>query len=167
MVDGTPANTVWIWLVVVAQAAIFAFAAVALIQVQPQMQAFLSAFKSAANGSTSVVLERETALFGNPWYIGNVIFPFVACGSAVWFAHLDRKALQHRGYDRPFHWALAILGVFMYACSLVYAIGRTVVVRRRGGHGIAPMIFSIAIQTVGLVGVAFADFWMLGALATH
>ncbi len=74
-----------------------------MIEVQPQMQAFLSAFKSASNGSTSVVLQRESALFGNPWYVGNIIFPFVACGSAVWFAYLDRKALQHRGYVRPFH----------------------------------------------------------------
>lgn len=155
---GTPSNTVWIWLVVVAQAAIFVFATVAVIQAQPQIQAFLAEFKPGSDASTAVVLQREAALFGNPWYLGNLFFPFVACGTGVLFAALDRKALLRRGYDRPFHWAWAFLGVFMYACSLVYAIGRTIVVRRRGGRGIAPMVVSILVHAVGFAVVMVGDF---------
>lgn len=60
------------------------------------------------------------------------------------FAVLDRKWLLRHGYDRPFHWAWAFLGV-------VYPIGRSVIVRRRAGRGIAPMWASIAILALSII----------------
>lgn len=159
-----PTNTVWIRLVVLAQAAIFAFATVALIQVQSQMLDYFAAFKS---GSVVLVQQRQAALFGNPWYLGNLIFPFAACGASVLLAYLDRKALQRRGYDRPFHWAWVFLGLLMYACSLVYVIGRTIVIRRRGGRGAAPLVASIMVEALGIIAViAYTAFWVTQILAT-
>ncbi|QJU52268.1 DUF2510 domain-containing protein [Herbiconiux sp. KACC 21604] len=64
--------------------------------------------------------------------------------AVIVFAVLDRKWLLRHGYDRPFHWAWAFLGV-------VYPIGRSVVVRRRAGRGIAPMWATIAIMALSVV----------------
>ena len=166
--DGTPTNTVWVWLVVAAQAAMILFAIVALSQVQPQVQDMLSVYKTGSADNTAIVFQRQGALFGNPWYIANIIFPFVACGAAIWFAYLDNKALRQRGYDRPFHWGWAFLGINMYACSLVYAIGRTIVIRRRGGRGTAPMVASIIVEAATLIGVgAYMVFYMSQVLTAH
>ncbi|WP_244527864.1 MULTISPECIES: hypothetical protein [unclassified Leifsonia] len=147
-----------------AQAAIFAFATVALTQVQSQMLDYLAAFKS---GSGALAQQREAALFGNLWYLGNLIFPFVACGFSVLLAYLDRKALQRRGYDRPFQWVWAFLGLLMYACSLVYVIGRTIVIRRRGGRGAAPLVASIMVEAAGMIAViTYTSFWVTQILTT-
>jgi hypothetical protein len=162
---GTPTSTIWIWLAVVTQAAMFVFAIVAFVHVQPQMQVFLSAAFSRSADSTATVLQREATVFADPWYVGNLIVPFVASGVAVWFAALDRRSLEQRGFDRPFHWAWSLIGLQMYACALVYAIGRTVVIRRRGGRGTAPMIAAIAIQAAGIaMAIAFSASWMLQVL---
>lgn len=50
----------------------------------------------------------------------------------VILAIFDSRELARRGVEKPFHWAYAFLGI-------VYIIGRTVVVRRRTGRGLAPL----------------------------
>jgi uncharacterized membrane protein len=60
-------------------------------------------------------------------------------------AYFDRKWLLARGFDRPFHWA------FAFIAAPVYTIGRSVVVRRRSGRGIAPMWVSIGLLVLGLI----------------
>ncbi|WP_368497449.1 DUF2510 domain-containing protein [Herbiconiux sp. A18JL235] len=82
--------------------------------------------------------------------------------AVIVFAVLDRKWLLRHGYDRPFHWAWAFLGV-------VYPIGRSVIVRRRAGRGIAPMWASIAILALSIIVsivVAVAVFNAVFAAAT-
>jgi hypothetical protein len=64
--------------------------------------------------------------------------------AVVVLAYLDHRWLLRTGYTRPFHWAWAFL-------STVYPIGRSVVVRRRSGRGIAPMWVAIAIAALGLI----------------
>lgn len=71
---------------------------------------------------------------------------WVAYGLAVMFAFFDRRVLLRRGFDRPFHWAWAFLG------SVVYVIGRSVVVRRRSGGGLVPMWVSLGIHVVFAIG---------------
>ena len=56
----------------------------------------------------------------------------VAFGSIV-LAFLDRRQLVRDGLERPFHWAWAFLS------PGVYVIGRSLIVRRRGGGSLAPM----------------------------
>ncbi|SDY58275.1 DUF2510 domain-containing protein [Herbiconiux ginsengi] len=64
--------------------------------------------------------------------------------ATVVLAYFDHRWLLRAGYVRPFHWAWAFL-------NPVYPIGRSVVVRRRSGRGIAPMWVSIAIAAVGVI----------------
>lgn len=68
---------------------------------------------------------------------------FVIYGLCVLFAFLDWRKLGALAVPRPFHWAWAFLS------SAVYVIGRSVVVRRRTGRGIAPMWVQIAVIVVG------------------
>ncbi|MGV8882516.1 MAG: DUF2510 domain-containing protein [Rhodoglobus sp.] len=69
---------------------------------------------------------------------------WVFYGLSVFFAYRDYKTLLALGVPRPFHWAWGFL-------SLVYVIGRSVVVRRRTGHGILPMWIAIAFMALTFV----------------
>ena len=62
------------------------------------------------------------------------------CGSP----YVDHRWLLRQGYVRPFHWAWAFL-------SSVYPIGRSVVVRRRAGRGIAPMWVTIGVLALSII----------------
>jgi hypothetical protein len=66
-------------------------------------------------------------------------------GVGVVLAYFDRKWLLARGFDRPFHWAFAFIP------APVYPIGRSVVVKRRSGRGIAPMWATIGIFALGVI----------------
>lgn len=65
-------------------------------------------------------------------------------GASVALAVHDRRALLRAGYAQPFHWAWAFLS------SGVYLIGRSVIVRRRIGRGLAP-IWAWAGVSVGIL----------------
>lgn len=69
---------------------------------------------------------------------------WVIYGLGVFFAYRDYKTLLGLGVPRPFHWAWGFL-------SMVYVIGRSVVVRRRTGHGILPMWIAIAYMALTFV----------------
>jgi uncharacterized membrane protein YhaH (DUF805 family) len=75
----------------------------------------------------------------------------------VVLAFFDWRALKRRGVDRPFAWPWAFL-------SVVYVIGRAVVVKRRTGRGVAPMVVYLVLTVVSIavsvavVGVALAEF---------
>ena len=47
---------------------------------------------------------------------------------------------------------------------LVYVIGRTVIVRRRSGHGVAPLVVAIAIVVIGIVLGAVHNAQMMGPI---
>jgi hypothetical protein len=74
----------------------------------------------------------------------STIVSWVLYGAIVVLAYFDHKWLLRQGYVRPFHWAWAFLGS-------VYPIGRSVVVRRRSGRGIAPMWVTIGLAVLGLI----------------
>lgn len=67
--------------------------------------------------------------------------------ASVVFAFLDWRGLRADGYDRPFHWAWAILSV------TVYVIGRSVIVNRRAGRGLWPIGAFLALVVLQLVVV--------------
>lgn len=88
--------------------------------------------------------------------------PYSLLGWAIYLvipllAYFDRRRLQRDGYVRPFHWAWAFLN------SAVYVIGRSVVVKRRSGRGIAPIWIWAAVV---LVSIAIAVIKTAGAVAT-
>jgi hypothetical protein len=71
-------------------------------------------------------------------------------------AFFDRKWLLARGFDRPFHWAFAFIP------APVYPIGRSVVVKRRSGRGLAPMWVSIGLLALGLIIGIGVFIWVIG-----
>lgn len=62
-------------------------------------------------------------------------------GCAVW----DYRRLTRLGFVRPFHWAWAFLSI------AVYVIGRSVVVRKQSGRGLAPIWVMIAVTVLQMV----------------
>lgn len=75
-------------------------------------------------------------------------------------AYHDARMLRARGMHRPFGWGWAF-----FASGLVYLIGRTVVVRRRTGGGLAPLFVGIGAYLLGFilqVAIAFVPAFLLG-----
>jgi hypothetical protein len=79
-------------------------------------------------------------------------------GATVALAFTDRRSLLRAGYVRPFHWAWAFLS------TGVYVVGRSVIVQRRIGRGLAPIWVWLAVYLVGLA-VSFTSMgWMVRSL---
>jgi hypothetical protein len=137
----TPVYTVWIWLV----ALLPLLVGIELFFIHPQL-----GFRLTADGSP--VINRDPfAMLGGPIYFVVIAFSWLLQAAVVVSAWLDYRELVRRGVDRPFHWAWAFLA------TVVYPIGRTVIVRRvAGGRGAAPMWVSIAVAAVTIV---LATIW--------
>ena len=154
---GTSANTVWVWLVVllplVSLIATFGY----LAQLQ---QDLIALFAIVPFDGSSPDMDRfiaaEMSLIFSPWYVALMLVGWAIYGVSVWFAALDARELAARGFVKPFPWAWAFLG------SLVYVIGRHVVVHRRGGRGSGPLIAEIVIQVGAFVGVMVWAFVFTG-----
>ncbi|BDI21805.1 DUF2510 domain-containing protein [Herbiconiux sp. L3-i23] len=91
-------------------------------------------------GVMRAALEQPSNPFAiyTPGYLAASSLSFLFYAGSVLLAYLDRDRLQKLGVVQPFHWAWALLS------SLVYAIGRAVVLRRRVGAGMAPLWVYIA-----------------------
>lgn len=76
--------------------------------------------------------------------ISNVV-SFAVYAASIVLALRDRRRLQRAGVTKPFHWAWSFL------LAGVYVIGRSVIVRRRAGRGIAPAWVWAAISAVSLI----------------
>ncbi|MCS5715552.1 DUF2510 domain-containing protein [Herbiconiux sp. CPCC 205716] len=83
------------------------------------------------------------------------LFGWLIYGAGVVLAFFDRKWLLARGFDRPFHWAFAFIP------APVYPIGRSIVVRRRSGRGIAPMWVSIGLLALTLLISIGVGVWIV------
>jgi len=145
---GTPVDTLWIWLVVA-------------LPVLAALPTFFWDFGAYMTQSMSVTTSMNplTAALGpytDPWYLAATFGGWVAYGLLVWFSYLDYAALAKLGYQRRFHWAWAFLW------SLVYVIGRSIVVRRQAGRGYLPMAAAIALTVVVTIGVTV---WMVVVMA--
>jgi hypothetical protein len=125
---GTNPNTVWIWI----------FSLVPLLEflVLPLIVSYYRVIFSGNLSDTTFVLQREFGSSSGALAANGI--GLLIDGVFVVFAALDYRALKARGVPRPFHWAWAFLS------AVVYIIGRTVVVRRRTGGGLAPLWIFIA-----------------------
>ena len=72
----------------------------------------------------------------------------LAFGLGILFTVLDYRALVAAGVPKPFHWAW---GFFLFIGLPVYLIGRSIIVRRRTGSGLAPMFINLAILATSFV----------------
>ncbi len=146
--EGTNPGTPWIWLIV-------AIPVVQILLLIPFFsgynELFARIFSLAASqpsgGELSPTATREIL----SWFSGFVgplllvsIGGWVLNALGVLFGWLDWRELRRRGVPNPFHWAY---GFFAFAGggTLVYLIGRAVVVRRRTGTGGAPLWDGIAV----------------------
>jgi len=76
------------------------------------------------------------------------LLTWAIAAAIIVLSFFDHRWLRRHGVERPFHWAwsfFALLG------APVYAIGRSVIVRRRSGRGIAPMWVAIAIIVLSVI----------------
>lgn len=149
----TPTDTVWVWLI-------------AVLPVLSVLPLFFWDWRSFVESSMSVTstlspMEQVLGPYTDPSYIVLSVAGYLVYGLCVWFAYLDRAELRRRGFARPFHWAWAFL------MSLVYVIGRVVVVKRQVGRGTAPMWVAIAVYVASIVaafiwlGVLFAEIFAM------
>ncbi|MBX3309228.1 MAG: DUF2510 domain-containing protein [Cryobacterium sp.] len=129
--EGTPWNTAWIWIIVVLPF----LPSLLLLGVD-----WSRMFDFTSGSETEIMLRMYT----NPAYLLSLVGGFAAYGLGVWFAYLDWRVLTRRGVPRPFHWAWNFI-------TPVYAIGRSVIVRRRTGRGISPMWVSIVLVILSVV----------------
>ncbi len=141
--DGIAVWTPWIWLIIF----------LPLLSLSSLFSIDLSGYlRAAASGSTSSSL----AMMSSPGYLLSVFGGWGIYALCALFAFLDWRQLKAVGVARPFHFAW----VFLY--SPVYAIGRSVVVRRRTGRGIATMWAQIAVIvailaiSIGWTGYVFS-----------
>ena len=141
--EGTEWNTVWVWLILVLPL----LSSVRLLFIDWDSMFQLS---DPTGMSSFRTLSSPGFLFGA---LGGAIL----YGLCVWFAYLDWRALSRRLVPEPFPWAWA----FLY--TIVYVIGRSVVVRRRTGRGAAPMWAAIA--TIALT-TGFSIYMVVAMMST-
>ncbi|WP_353111949.1 DUF2510 domain-containing protein [Microbacterium sp.] len=160
--QGTRVNTVWIWLVVAVPALQAIIAAGSLVLMQQSMTTMLQEMQNAlidsgrieANG-VAVWMNAMTSAMGGLTALS--LLSFVLYGVGVVFAALDHQELGRLGYQRRFHWAWNFL-------SPVYPIGRSIVVRRQAGRGVAPMWVAIAITAATWIGSVIWSFVLMQSI---
>ncbi|WAB83053.1 DUF2510 domain-containing protein [Microcella daejeonensis] len=86
---------------------------------------------------------------------------FAAWVLGILFAFLDWRELKKRRVDKPFHFAWSIL------LSLVYVIGRSVVVKRRIGTGLAPLWTAVAVTVLNIVVVLGVTIQLTAAVLSE
>jgi len=136
--EGTDPYTPWIW----------AFVLLPLLGYLPLPffpWASLFEFDPREPGS---VMDAQFAIFTSPAYLAAVGSGLVIYGVSVLLAYLDHRALVAREVPKPFHWAWAFIPSYG---TLVYPIGRTVVIKGRTGRGLGPIWVMIGVFLAGLI----------------
>ncbi|GAA2245668.1 DUF2510 domain-containing protein [Herbiconiux moechotypicola] len=136
---GTPVYGPFIWIVTLLPLVSFLLAPLSLIEFDRVLAASFADPYGTPFGGYAGYTPAGLLAQGIVTVLGWAIY-----AAGVVFAFLDHRWLTRLGYPRPFHWAWAFLGS-------VYPIGRSVVVRRRAGRGIAPMWVTIALLAVGVI----------------
>lgn len=146
---GTSANNVWIWLIVLVPIVSGIASAVYLGQLTANMTRLVEVISTPGSTPDShAVAQWELTSVFTPAYALLLLAGLATYGVSIWFGYRDVRELEARGFVRPFHWA------WLFLSPWVYVIGRTAVVSRRGGRGIAPLIVFVVIQLLSLVAGA-------------
>lgn len=139
----TSVSTPWIWIVTLAP-----FVAILPVFAM-DMESIL--FRSVLDPQFGWL-----ALLLDPAYIATTVLGWLMYAAVVVCSWLDGRELIRRGVDRPFHWAWAFLS------SLVYVIGRTIVVGRVAqGRGRAPMWVGIVLSVIAFVAITAWTVWVV------
>ena len=149
---GTGWNTVWIWLVV-------------LLPVAPALLLLFVPWGSMFDVDLRYIDDAQAL---TRTMLGPLLSPvlwvvlplsWISFAATAYSAYRDQRQLETMGVPRPFPWPWVFL-------NPVYPIGRSVVVRRRTGRGLAPLWAAIGVlvltQVVALVMIAEMTIGMLG-----
>lgn len=148
---GTPVYTVWIWLIVVLPL----LSLVGLFTID--FSSFTTIYSSDPTSST----RAQLALVTSPGYLFSLSVSAIVYGLSAWFAFLDWRWLRGHSVPRPFHFA------WVFLSSYVYVIGRSVIVRRRTGRGIAPMWAAIGMYALStIVSIVFTVLMVQAVFAS-
>ncbi|WP_158507226.1 DUF2510 domain-containing protein [Subtercola sp. Z020] len=145
----TPVYTVFIWLYTLLPLV----SVLALIPVDLTGMVEQQVRQSIANprvGSTG-------ALFGSPGYVLLQVLSVVSYAAMVVLAYFDWKRLGRLGFARRFHWAWAFV-------TAVYLIGRSVVVHKESGRGLAVVVVYISIVAFSLIVAVVKASQLIGAM---
>ncbi|MBH0083119.1 hypothetical protein [Salinibacterium sp. SWN167] len=91
---------------------------------------------------TDTPTDAQLRLLVDPGYLWMMLSGWLLFLVNIPLAIFDRRELDNRGIDRPFHWAFIFLG------WLIYVIGRCVVVKKRTGQGLAPMWAALGVMAI-------------------
>lgn len=138
---GSSSNNTWIWLVV-----FLPLVWVALL-FAPDVVGAASIPKSGSGQDSMAPIVLWAAISAISIAVGSVLF--AALG--VFAARRDWLQLRSVPIERPFGWPWQFTAV---VGAPVYAIGRSVVVRRRTGRGLATLVTSIVVTVVAAVFIA-------------
>lgn len=128
---GTPVYTWSIWAIV----------ALPVVSIIGLLVIPLPSFAAIYDPQSAAQLQRSFDVTG---LLRNAL-SLVVYAAAVLLALHDRRALLRAGYVRPFHWAWA----FLY--SGVYVVGRSIIVQRRIGRGLAPIWVWAGVSVLGVI----------------
>ncbi len=142
--EGTKTGTVWIWLIVLLP--LLGLSSFFLID----WADYIDSVMASSLTSPTTGYADSLSLYTSVGYIVSQLLGVVLYGLTVVFAALDVRELKKRGVQQPFHWAFAFL------TSIVYVIGRSVVVKRRTGGGLAPLwVYIVETVVFFIVTVVF------------
>ncbi len=150
---GTKTGTIWIWLVVLLP--LLSLLSLFAIDIEGYMRSVV-----ANPGSVSGML----SLYTSPGFLLATIGGFVLIGLTIVFSVLDWRELKARGVPQPFHWAFAFFALAGY--GIVYPIGRSIVVKRRTGAGLAPLWATIAVFVITLIVSLIWAFSLTASIMT-
>lgn len=94
------------------------------------------------------MVQAQFAIFLSPAYIALTVGGWVLVALTIFFSYRDWRALQAAGVPKPLHWAWSFFSLGGYP---VYAIARSVVTKRRTGHGSAVMWAAIGMLVLTFV----------------
>jgi len=136
--EGTPPNNIFIWI----------FSALLIL---PIIAFATWDFGGMMTRSLDATMQNPSdpyaslAMYTDPGYLIILAVSFIYWAGGVLLAFLDYRALKAVGVPRPFHWAWTFLS------SLVYIIGRTVIVKRRTGGGLGPLWVYIGLYVLYII----------------
>ena len=156
-----PVYSPWIWLIVLLPLLSY----LSFLLWQPSFD-YLNDLPSTADPSSAgTITSIYSSMFGSfftPGYFIILFLGWAIYGATVVFAWRDVVWLRAKGVVLPFAWPWAFLG------SLVYVIGRTVIVYRVAKpRGRAPIWVLIAVFVAGLIIIGVWEAMLMSSVFSH
>lgn len=144
---GTPVYNVFIWLITLLP--LVSLAALSQFDMAAYMTETMQ-YSAIGGGTTPLLSSSYLLLVGSGWLLWGV---------TVVLAYLDWRRLGRDGFTRRFHWAWSFLN------SLVYLIGRTVLVRKQSRRGMAVIWAYVGVLVLQFIVVVITISAAIAALA--